>query len=224
MHHQRAHHAENRADSGSEACVPESPLQLSPAGPSGELTILERLEAFRDLIRHGNSLLGEVVSYCHEAESAVAQLAAEKQDFDRVRAELNVAREHADAEAQAARRAMVQVDAQRKELGEMKAELLSARDEVSRFHRDQTENTQTLEQSLVEAKQQQQRLEEELRRVQVQAHSTRTIETKLSELDQMEAKLRLAERELSETRRALEDERGRRDRAIALIRPKQVAS
>ena len=185
--------------------------------------MLERLEAFRDLIRHGNNLLGEVVSYCRDAESALTQLAAEKQDFDRVRAELQNAREQADAEAQAARRAMGQVDVQRRELGEMKAELLTARDEVAKFRRDQTHTTSALEQSLAEAKQQQQRLQEELQRAHVQAHSTRTIEHKLGELDQMEAKLRLAERELSETRRALEDERGRRDRAIALIRPKQVA-
>lgn len=153
----------------------------------------------------------------------MAQLAAEKQDVDRVRGELQEARQRADAEAVAARKAMSQVDAQRRELGEMRLELVKAREEVARFQQQHSSNADLLEQSLQQAKQQQAQLEAELQRVRSQATASRSIDSRLGQLDQMEAKLRVTERELIETRHALESERGRRDRAIALIRPKQVA-
>lgn len=182
--------------------------------------MLERLEAFRDLIRHGNALLGEVVAYCREAEAAVSQIAAEKQEIDRVRAELHEAQTRADSEAEAARQAMAQADVQRHQLGAMREELLKARAEIEAFQQTQAVNATALETSLRDARQQQLRLEEELQRVRAQAASSRTIDSRLGQVDQIETKLRVAERELAETRRALEDERSRRDRAIALIKPK----
>jgi chromosome segregation ATPase len=199
-------------------------IHISATGSSRDLTVLERLEAFRDLIRHGNSLLGEVVTYCRDAEAAVAQFAAEKQDLDRTRDELQGAQQRAEQEATAARKAMAQVDAQRRELAEMRTELVKAREEVARFEREQSSHAGLLEQSLRQAKLQQAQLEEELQRVRAQAAATRSIDSRLGQIDQMEAKLRVTERELTETRRALEDERSRRDRAIALIRPKAVAT
>jgi chromosome segregation ATPase len=175
------------------------------------------------LIRHGNALLGEVVTYCREAEAAVNQLAADKQGLDQMRAELEDARARADAEAAAARTALGQVDAQRRELGEMRGELIKARTEMEQFHHTQNHNAEALERSLREAKQQQIQLEQELQRVRAQAASSRTIDHRLAQVEQMEAKLRLTEHELAETRHDLESERSRRDRAIALIKPKQVA-
>ncbi len=165
--------------------------------------------------------MGEVVAYCREAEAAVTQIAAEKQDVDRMRTELDSARERAESEAAAARAAMTQLDTQRRELGEMRSELLKARAEIEQFQRSQTENAATLENSLRDAKRQQVRLEEELQRVRTQSISSRNLDSRLGQVEQMEAKLRVTERELAETRRALEDERGRRDRAIALIKPRQ---
>lgn len=186
------------------------------------MTVLDRLEAFRDLIRHGNALLGEVVVYCRQAESAVTQLASDKQEVDRVRAELEAARERAGAEADAARAAMAQVDVQRRELEAMRAELVNAKAEMETFQRGQTRDAEALEKSLREAKEQQVRLEDELRRVRTQAASARAMDSRLSQLDGIEARLRTTELELTETRLALENERSRRDRAIALIKPKQV--
>lgn len=186
------------------------------------MTVLDRLEAFRDLIRHGNALLGEVVVYCRQAESAVTQLASDKQEVDRVRAELEAARERAGAEADAARAAMAQVDVQRRELEAMRAELVNAKAEMETFQRGQTRDAEALEKSLREAKEQQVRLEDELRRVRTQATSARAMDSRLAQLDGIEARLRTTELELTETRLALENERSRRDRAIALIKPKQV--
>lgn len=185
--------------------------------------MLERLEAFRDLIRHGNSLLGEVVAYCREAEVAVSQIAAEKHEIDRIRAELQDARERADAEASAARAAMAQAETQRRELGAMRNELLSARAELEAFQSTQAGNVDALETSLRDARIQQARLEQELQRVQAHSASSRSLDARLGQVEQMEAKLRVTERELADTRRALEDERSRRDRAIALIKPRQLA-
>jgi chromosome segregation ATPase len=222
MHEQRDDHAEDGAGTGSPVTT-DAAVHLPSAGAPGDLTVLERLEAFRDLIRHGNNLLGEVVSYCRDAEAAVAQFAAEKQDLDRTRTELHEAQQRAEAEAAAAQKALGQVDAQRRELGEMRTELLKAREEVARFQKEQASNADQLEHSLRHAKQQQAQLEEEMQRIRLQATASRAIDSRLGQLDQMEAKLRVTERELQETRRALEDERSRRDRAIALIRPKQVA-
>jgi capsule polysaccharide export protein KpsE/RkpR len=168
-------------------------------------------------------LLGEVVTYCRDAEAAVSQLAADKQDLDQTRTELEEARARADAEASAARNALAQVDMQRQELGEMRGELIKARAEMEQLNRTQNNSAETLERSLREAKQQQIQLEQELQRVRAQAASSRTIDHRLAQVEQMETKLRLTERELAETRNALESERSRRDRAIALIKPKQAA-
>jgi DNA repair ATPase RecN len=184
---------------------------------------LQRLEAFRDLIRHGNALLGEVVTYCRDAEAAVSQLTVDKLNLDEMRTELEDARTRADAEAAAARTAMAQVDSQRRELNEMRTELVTARGEMEQIQTSQSQSAASLEKSLREARDQQTQLEHELQRVRVQAASSRTIDTRLAQVEQMESKLRLTERELIETRRALESERSRRDRAIALIKPKQIA-
>lgn len=186
--------------------------------------MLQRLEAFRDLIRHGNALLGEVVAYCREAEAAVAELAADKQQVDQMRTELEQARSRADAEAEAARAALAQVEAQRRELTAMRSEVMKARTEMEQFERSQSHNAEALERSLREAKEQQAQLEHELVRVRSQSVSSRAIESRLAQIEQMETKLRLTERELAVTRNALETERGRRDRAIALIKPRQVAA
>ena len=209
--------AERRPDGSSALPVPS-------AGSSGDLTILQRIDAFRDLIRHGHALLGEVVVYCRQAEAAVNELAADKQHIDRVRSELQDARTRADAEAEAARKAMAQVDAQRRELSEMRGELVKARSEMEHFQRTQSQAAESLERSLQEAKQQQLQLEQELQRVRAQTTSSRLIDARLAQIEQMESKLKLTERELADTRRALEEERGRRDRAIALIKPKQAAA
>jgi DNA repair exonuclease SbcCD ATPase subunit len=231
MYDARPNHTENsaadaaperRTSSNTNATV-DTALHVSAAGSPGELTVLERLEAFRGLIRHGNALLGEVVAYCREAEAAVNQIAAEKQDIDHLRGDLQEARLRADTEANAARATMAQAEAQRREVSQMRDELLKAHAEIEQFQRIQSTNAETLEQSLIDARQQQIRLEEELQRVRTQATSSRTLESRLGQLDQMEAKLRVTERELADTRHALEDERGRRDRAIALIKPRQIA-
>jgi predicted nucleic acid-binding Zn-ribbon protein len=186
------------------------------------VTVLDRLEAFRDLIRHGNALLGEVVVYCRQAESAVTQLASDKQEVDRMRTELEAARERAGAEADAARAAMAQVDVQRRELEAMRAELIKARTDMEAVQRGQSRDAEALESSLRQAKEQQVRLEDELTRVRAQAASSKAMHSRLAQLDGIQARLRTTELELAETRLALENERSRRDRAIALIKPKQV--
>jgi chromosome segregation ATPase len=168
-------------------------------------------------------LLGEVVAYCRQAEAAVTQLAAEKQSLDEMRAELEGARARADAQAAAAHKAMSQVDVQRQELNAMHGELMKARSEIEQFQTAQRGAADSLEQSLREAKEQQQQLEQELQRVRTQTVSSRALDHRLAQVEQMETKLRLTERELSDTRQALETERSRRDRAIALIKPKQAA-
>lgn len=182
------------------------------------MTVLQRLEAFRELIRHGNSLLGEVVAYCKEAEAAVAQLAADKQDIDRVRGELEEARSRADAEGEAARKAMAQVQQQSQELSAMREELVAARSEVDAFQRTQNENASALERSLEESREQQKRLEEELARVRSQSRPMPSLD-----LEAMQTKMRTTEALLEQTRRDLANERARRDRAVALIKPKAVA-
>lgn len=148
------------------------------------------------------------------------QLAAEKREVDRSRAELEQAHARADAEAEAARNALAHVEAQRGELEAMRTDLLKTRAEMEQFEQAQQQGAADLERSLGEAKAQQLRLEEELRRVRAQAVSSRTLDSRLGQLEQMQAKLRVTERELADTRQALEAERGRRDRAIALIKPK----
>lgn len=183
---------------------------------------MQRLEAFRDLIRHGHALLGEVVAYCQEAEAAVNQLAADKNDLDRMQAELEAARARADAEAAAARNAVAQVEAHRRELIGMRDELVKARSDMDAYHQAQHRSAEALERSLAEAKQQQRQLEDELQRVRGQTLSTRALDARLAQVGQMETRLRLTEKELAETRRALEAERSRRDRAIALIKPKST--
>lgn len=188
------------------------------------MTVLERLDAFRELIRHGNLLLGEVIAYCRDAEAVITQLAAEKQDFDRLRNEIEDAKARADREAQAAQVALGQVESQRRELVAMRTELLKARGELDEFERSQSAGAEKLERSLAEARQQQTQLEQELERVRTQAASTRAIDARLVQIEQMESKLRVTERELADTRRALEDERSRRDRAIALIKPRSVTA
>lgn len=188
------------------------------------MTVLERLEAFRALIRQGNALLGEVVVYCREAEAAVGQLAAEKATLDRARSEVQAARAQATADANTAARAMEQVEAQRAELGLMREELSRARSEMTAARASQNGVAEALERSLQDARQRQTELEAELDRVRSQGVSAHAIETRLVQIEQMESRLRAAERELSDARRALQDERGRRDRAIALIKPKAVAA
>jgi chromosome segregation ATPase len=202
--------------------IPAS-VPLSATRAPGDLTVLERLDAFRELIRHGNTLLGEVLVYCRDAEAALNQIAAEKQENDHVRSELEEARQRATSEANAVRDAMAQAETQRRELAEMRKELVAARAAVTTFEQTQAAAATGLEQRLREAKEQQARLEAELQRVQAQAASTRTLDAQLQQVDGMQAKLRATERELTETRRALESERGRRDRAIALIKPREVA-
>lgn len=188
------------------------------------MTVLERLEAFRALIRQGNALLGEVVVYCREAEAAVGQLAAEKATLDRARSEVQAARAQATADANTAALAMEQVEAQRAELGLMREELSRARSEMTAARASQNGVAEALERSLQDARQRQTELEAELDRVRSQGVSAHAIETRLVQIEQMESRLRAAERELSDARRALQDERGRRDRAIALIKPKAVAA
>lgn len=161
-----------------------------------------------------------MVAYCRDAEAAVNQLAAEKQDLDRVRADLEQARARADHEAEAARSALAHAETQRAELDGMRDELLKARAEMEQFNVAQRQGAADLERSLRESKDQQVRLEEELQRVRAQAVSSRTLDSRLGQLDQIQAKLRVTERELTDTRAALEAERSRRDRAIALIKPK----
>lgn len=141
-----------------------------------------------------------------------------------MKSELEVVQARAQADAESSRAAVSQLEAQRRELSAMRAELLKARAEMDTFQSGQTENAASLERSLAEARQQQRQLEAELQRVRAQAMSAQTLDRRLGQLDEMEAKLRMNERELSETRRALEEERSRRDRAIALIRPKAVAA
>lgn len=165
-----------------------------------------------------------MVAYCRDAETALTQLAAEKQDLDRVRQEVEQGKARAEAEADAARTALALVDAQRRELNAMRDDLVKAREEMTSFQQAQRDGAAALESSLREAKQQQRQLEQELQRVRAQTASSHTLDTRLGQLDQMEARLRTTERELADTRTALETERSRRDRAIALIKPKEVRS
>jgi chromosome segregation protein len=212
---------------GAQAAADRSPgpaVHVPATGSPGDLTVLERLEAFRELIRHGNSLLGEVVAYCRDAEAALNQIEAEKQELDRVRQETQQARARADAEADAAHHALAQIEAQRCELNAMRDDLLKAHEEMAQFQQAQRDGAAALEASLHEARLQQQQLEQELQRVRAQTASTRTLDSRLSQLNEMQARLRTTEGELAETRLALEAERSRRDRAIALIKPKEVRS
>lgn len=182
--------------------------------------MLQRLDAFRELIRHGHALLGEVVTYCRQAEAAVAELAAEKQAVDRIRPELEQARLRAEAEAQGARTALAQTEAQRAELADMRTALLAARSEMEQVQRAGLGRVESLEGSLREAREQQLRLEQELQRVRGQLVSSRNLDARLEQVDAIEARLRATEKELVETRTALDQERSRRNRAIALIKPK----
>ena len=155
--------------------------------------------------------------YCREAEAAVAELASDKQHIDQVRTELEEAKARAEGEAGAARLALAQVDVQRRELETMRTELIKTQAEMVAIGRDQTRDKEALESSLREAKLRQARLEEELHRVREQATLSR-----VTQLDGIEKRLRATELELADTRRALESERSRRDRAIALIKPREI--
>ncbi|PTX91345.1 hypothetical protein [Opitutus sp. ER46] len=173
-------------------------------------------------MRQGNALLGEAVAHCREADLALAQVAAERQDIERVRAELDRARDRAEAEAGVARSAMAQLETQRAQLSAMRDELLKARGDLEGFQRAQHASEESLQQRLTEAREQQQHLEAELERLRRQGEASRTLNTTLGQLDLLEGKLRVTERELAATRHALDEERGRRDRAIALIKPRAL--
>lgn len=160
--------------------------------------------------------------YCRQAEAAVNQLASDKQVLDRTRAELEAEKARAVEEAEAARALAAQLEEQRTELASMRAELARARADVEDVQQHQRLSAGELEKSAREAREQQARLAEELARVRSQSAASQLIETKLAAVDGIETKLRSTERELAETRRALEAERSRRDRAIALIKPKTI--
>lgn len=178
---------------------------------------MERLEAFRGLIRHGNTLLGEVVTYCREAEAAVAQFAAEKESVDSLQAKLTEATTAVALAGDEVRRLEAALDAERASVRSLHLELEAARSQVGSLQRGQSQREVELERTIAEAAKRQIRMQQELAAARTSAAASRSLDT---QLDGIEAKLRSTERELLETRQALEQERSRRDRAIALIRPK----
>lgn len=184
---------------------------------------MERLEAFRDLIRHGNTLLGEVVTYCREAEAAVAQFATEKAGIDALQAQLTEATTALAIAGEEVRRGEAALEAERAAAGALRVELETIRAQVGTLQRTQTQREKELERSLAEATTRQIRLQQEISSSRAAVVESRSLDARLAQLDGIEAKLRSTERELLETRQALEQERSRRDRAIALIRPKAVA-
>lgn len=181
---------------------------------------MERLEAFRDLIRHGNTLLGEVVTYCRDAEAAVAQFAAEKASVDVLQERLGEATTALATAGDDLRRVESALESERATCSAMRAELQTLRSQVGDLQRHQTQRETELERSLAESATRQIRLQQEITTSRAAAAESRSLDARLAQLDGIEAKLRSTERELLETRQALEQERSRRDRAIALIRPK----
>ncbi len=181
---------------------------------------MERLEAFRGLIRHGNLLLGEVVTYCREAEQAVAQFAAEKESADVLKSQLIEANAVAAAANAEARHAEAALEGERMAVQGLRAELAEVRRQLDELQQHQSQREADLARTLAESTERHTRLMQEAAASQVALRESKQLDARLARAEGVEARLRSMERELLETRQALEQERGRRDRAIALIRPK----
>jgi hypothetical protein len=194
----------------------------APGRTGGDLSILQRLQSFQDLLRHGQSLLGETTALLQQAETMAQQIAAEKEATDRLRGELEEARAQANNQAEAANRALGQVEAQSKELAAMREELVQARSAVERFQEEQIQGAKALEDRLEESRKAQSNLETELARVRTAAPSVQVVQQNREGLVLMEKRLQATEDELKRTRHELESERARRNRMMALVKPKQV--
>lgn len=167
-------------------------------------------------------MLGETTALLQQAETMAQQIAAEKEATDRLRGELEEARAQANNQAEAANRALGQVEAQSKELAAMREELVQARSAVERFQEEQIQGAKALEDRLEESRKAQSNLETELARVRTAAPSVQVVQQNREGLVLMEKRLQATEDELKRTRHELESERARRNRMMALVKPKQV--
>jgi chromosome segregation ATPase len=188
------------------------PLPVSPPGSSGdaEPKLTERVEAFQDLLQHGHVLLGEVLAFTQNAENALAQLSADQ-------AALDTARQQVEGERQRAEAALQQVEQQRALLATMRDEMERTRREMETSHELQSASAQQLEQALAESRRQQKALETELTRYRSKKEDASQVTNRTAAFAEMQRKLTQVQAELNITRKTLDEERLRRNRALDML-------
>ena len=188
------------------------PLPISPPGSSGdaEPRLTERVEAFQDLLQHGHALLGEVLAFAQNAENALAQLSADQ-------AALDTARQQVEGERQRAEAALQQVEQQRALLATMRDEMERTRREMEASHELQSASAQQLEQALVESRRQQKALETELTRYRSKKEDASQATNRTAAFAEIQRKLAQVQAELNITRKTLDEERLRRNRALDML-------
>jgi chromosome segregation ATPase len=188
------------------------PLPIPPPGSPGdaEPRLTERVEAFQDLLQHGHALLGEVLAFAQNAENALAQLSADQ-------AALDTARQQVDGERQRAEAALQQVEQQRALLATMRDEMERTRREMEASHELQSASAQQLEQALVESRRQQKALETELTRYRSKKEDAGQVTNRTAAFVEMQRKLAQVQAELNITRKTLDEERLRRNRALDML-------
>jgi len=188
------------------------PLPISPTGSSGdaEPKLTERVEAFQDLLQHGHVLLGEVLAFAQNAENALAQLSADQ-------AALDTARQQVEGERQRAEAALQQVEQQRALLATMRDEMEHTRREMETSHELQSASAQQLEQALAESRRQQKALETELTRYRSKKEDASQVTNRTAAFAEMQRKLAQVQAELNITRKTLDEERLRRNRALDML-------
>ena len=188
------------------------PLPISPAGSPGDVEpkLTERVEAFQDLLQHGHVLLGEVLAFAQNAENALAQLSADQ-------AALDTARQQVEGERQRAEAALQQVEQQRALLAAMRDEMERTRREMETSHELQSAGAQQLEQALAESRRQQKTLEMELTRYRAKQEDANQVTNRTAAFAEMQRKLAQVQAELNTTRKTLDEERLRRNRALDML-------
>jgi chromosome segregation ATPase len=172
--------------------------------------LTERVEAFQDLLQHGHALLGEVLAFAQNAENALAQLSADQ-------AALDTARQQVEGERQRAEAALQQVEQQRALLATMRDEMERTRREMEASHELQSASAQQLEQALVESRRQQKALETELTRYRSKKEDASQVTNRTAAFAEMQRKLAQVQAELNITRKTLDEERLRRNRALDML-------
>jgi len=188
------------------------PLPISPPGSPGdaEPRLAERVEAFQDLLQHGHALLGEVLAFAQNAENALAQLSADQ-------AALDSARQQVEGERQRAEAALQQVEQQRALLATMRDEMEHTRREMETSHELQSAGAQQFEQALAESRRQQKALETELIRYRAKKEDASQATHRTAAFAEMQRKLAQVQAELNITRKTLDEERLRRNRALDML-------
>lgn len=200
-----------------------------------DVELWKQVEAFRELLGRGNSLLSEVAVASCKAEEALRELSAEKQVLDADRAAIVKEREQfeseraqwrAEADASAAR-----MEEQQAALSKAQEQLQAVSQELDQArvaHEQAVSRTNELISRMGDMSQRQVSMQSEMEQLTKQAAAnTQTAEQKQAAdagSSDLQIRLEAMQRELDYTRQTLQQERERRNRAISLIKPNQVTT